>query len=456
MPSNDLVGPPATALAARVRAGELTPLEVLDAHLEQIERLDPALGAFQIVRTERARAEATELATRGDLAELPLAGVPVAIKDVVAVDGEPTRAGSLATSDAPATRDDEIVRRVRAAGAIVIGKTRVPELCAWPWTEGAFGVTRNPWDRQRTPGGSSGGSAAAVAAAMVPIAHGSDGGGSIRIPAAACGLVGIKPGAGMVPAPAGSGGWRDLSAHGPLATTVDDLAVLLAVMADRPGLREVEPLTTRLRVAVSIRSPLGGAVDAAFVGAAREAGERLRAAGHDVTSADPPYGRRTLSAMGVRALAGMYDDSRRMDRSKLERRSRSIVRIGSAVDHLGLVRASGRERWRSRAREFFERFDVLVTPTLARPPVAAEGWCERSYVANARASQYIPFTGVWNLAGFPAAAVPAGIHPEGTPLSVQLVAPDGQEPLLLAVAKLLEELHPWPRHATGAAAQPST
>jgi amidase len=447
-----LVGLSATELADLVHQHAVTPLEIVDAHLDQIQRQDPRLGAFQLVRAEAARAEAEALSEREDLQELSLAGVPIAIKDVIAVEGEPTRMGSLATTDAIATRDDDLVRRIRSAGAVVIGKTRVPELCAWPWTDGAFGISRNPWDVARSPGGSSGGSAAAVAAAMVPLAHGSDGGGSIRIPAAACGLVGIKPGAGVIPTEAGSGRWHDLSTNGPLATTVDDLAALLAVMADRPDLRTVDVPSTRLRIAVSIRSPLPGAeIDPEFASAAWTTGEVLRAAGHHVTGADPPYEIRTLYAMGVRALAGIYEDSvdLEMKRSMLEPRSRPNLSIGAAVDRLHLVRDADRDRWRRRVREFFDGFDVLVTPTLAAPAVLAEGWCRRSWLANARAAGYAPFTGVWNLAGAPAAAVPAGLHRGGMPVSVQIVAPEHHEARVLSVAKQLEVLRPWPRHAPG-------
>jgi amidase len=344
--------------------------------------------------------------------------------------------------------DSELVRRLRAAGAIVVGKTRVPELCAWAWTDGVFGITRNPWNLDRTPGGSSGGSAAAVAAAMTPVAHGSDGGGSIRIPAAACGLVGIKPGAGVIPGAPGRSGWKGLASDGPLATTVDDLTLVLAVLADRPDLGDVTVPSRPLRVAVSVRSPLSANdIDPAFAAAARSTGEFLASAGHTVGTADPPYEPKTLFAMGARALAGMAEDASDMNRSLLERRSRPIVAVGAAVQRFGLVRDPDRDRWRARAREFFEDFDVLVTPTLAATPIVAEGWSRRSWLANARAASFAPFTGVWNLAGYPAAAIPAGIHPDGMPLSVQVVAPDGRDTLVLEVAKQLERLRPWPRHA---------
>ena len=219
----------------------------------------------------------------------------------MAVAGEPLRYGSLATSTVPTGQDHELVRRLRAAGAIVIGKTRVPELCIWGWTDSAFGITRNPWDLDRTPGGSSGSGLAAVASAMVPLAHGSDGGGSIRIPAAACGLLGIKPGSGVIPGEPGHSGWCGLSSNGPLVTTVDDLALMLAVMADRPDLRKPARPSGALRIAVSVKPPIKSFdVDDAFAYAARETGALLANAGHTVDDADPPYQRRTLLALSVR------------------------------------------------------------------------------------------------------------------------------------------------------------
>ena len=446
------IGRSAREIADAVQTGQAIPLDVVDAYLDQIARLDSRVGAFQLVRTDRARTEAEALGRRDDLGELPLAGVPVAIKDTLGVAGEPLRTGSLATSPVPSTEDHELVRRLRASGAIVVGKTRVPELCAWPWTDSAFGISRNPWNLERTPGGSSGGSAAALAAAMVPIAHGSDGGGSIRIPAACCGLVGIKPGHGVVVGTAGRTGWNGLSSNGPLATTVDDVALMLAVLADRPDLRDVAVPEGSLRVAVSVTSPMGSkAIDPAYESAAHETGRLLAGAGHRVSTADPPYEPKTLYSLGVRALAGIAEDAAPLGWRRLERRSRPAVAIGMVARRLGLVRDADRERWRARTAEFFDDFDVLVTPTLAATPIVAEGWSRRSWLANSRAGTFAPFTGVWNLAGYPALALPAGTHPDGMPLSVQVVAPEGGEALVLSVARQLEQLRPWPRHAPLAA-----
>src|SRR5689334_15940323 len=219
----------ARAIAAQVRDGRLSPRTVVDDCLARIADADPAIGAFQVVDVAGARRAAGELAARADLDGLPLAGVPVAIKDNVAVAGLPTRHGSAASSSTPAGEDDELVRRLRAAGAIVVGKTRLPELAIWPFTESAaFGGTRNPRDPARNAGGSTGGGAAAVAAGMVPLALGSDGGGSLRIPAANCGVIGFKPGRGTLPT---AEHWYGCTAYGPIAATVADAALALDVLA---------------------------------------------------------------------------------------------------------------------------------------------------------------------------------------------------------------------------------
>src|SRR3954466_1351932 len=252
-----VVGLPATEIADRVRAGELSAVEVVRAHLRHLAEADPRLGAFRAVRTEAALAEAAAVDASPRRAELPLAGVPIAVKDNVAVTGEVSTDGSLAHDPAPATTDHAVVARLREAGAVVVGITRVPELCIYSATDGPGTVTRNPWDTARSSGGSSGGSAAAVAAGVVPLAHGNDGMGSLRLPAAACGLVTLKPGRGVVPGPVGADDWCGMAENGVLATTVADLALAHAVLAgEEPG--PVPDPGRPLRIAVSTRSPLPG------------------------------------------------------------------------------------------------------------------------------------------------------------------------------------------------------
>jgi len=278
-------------IADAVRGGRLTARRAVSEALARIEAANGRLNAYQVVRADAARREADEVDARTDRADLPLAGVPVAIKDNVPVAGEPMRVGSAGTSDAPQARDHEIVRRLRVAGAVVVGITRVPELCVFGTTDSTFGITRNPWNLALTPGGSSGGSAAAVAAGTVPVAHGNDGMGSIRIPSACCGLVGIKAGLGVVPADLGNGSWFDMAENGPLATTVADCALTLSVLADRPDLATVAA-PPALRIAWSTVVPMEGVkLDPQWADATRRSAELLRDAGHAVDRADPPYGR---------------------------------------------------------------------------------------------------------------------------------------------------------------------
>ena len=444
-----LVGKTVAEIAEAVRSGTATPADAVREHLEQIDELGPRVGAFVRVRRESALAEAEAIGSRSDLATLPLAGVPVAIKDNVPVEGEPTRFGATVTSDAPAAGDHEVVRRLREAGAVVVGITRMPELGVWATTEDANGVARNPWDLDRTPGGSSGGSAAAVAAAMVPAAHGNDGLGSIRIPAACCGLFGLKPGIGLVPADVGHGSWRALTENGPLATTVDDAALLLSVMAANPGLAPVVPPPGPLRVAVSTKVPLPGVrVDPEILRTVEETASALRAAGHEVTAADPPYSQRTANAIVAWFCASTADQTADLDEARLEPRQRRHAQLGRTFERLGRVRQRDRDRWKERTGEFFARFDVLLTPAMTSMPVPAAGWRDRSWRANFWGNaRWVPFEGAWNFAQVPGAAVPAGVHSSGLPIGVQLVAGAGGEALLLSVAKQLEQLRPWPRHA---------
>jgi amidase len=447
--SDVATAPTATAIAAAVRAGHITArAATLDA-LAAIAERDPAIGAFQVVRGDAALVDADAVDAYERRADLPLAGVPIAIKDNVAVAGEPTRMGSSATSEEPQQADHEVVRRLRAAGAVVVGLTRTPELCVFGTTDSPFGITRNPWQREHTPGGSSGGAAAAVAAGMVALAHGNDGMGSIRIPSACCGLVGLKPGLGVVPADLGNGSWFDMAENGPLATTVDDCALMLSVLAGDPALAVVgQP--GRVRVAVSTRTPISGIrVAQHWAAADRDVGSLLREAGHTVRQASPQYGQKIGTSGIVRWVAGTELDARTVaHREKLQARTRRHAAVGRLALRAGFPRPSGRTSWQRRAEQFFASHDVLVTPALAHDPPRAAEWAERGWLANVVSNAwYAPFAAPWNLAGWPAMAVPAGTGPHGLPLSVQLVARPGGEALLLGIAAQLEQLRPWPRTA---------
>lgn len=284
---------------------------------------------------------------------------------------------------------------------------------------------------------------------MAPLALGADGMGSIRIPAACCGVVGLKPGTGVVPADLGVSGWFGLAENGPLATTVDDAALMLSVLADQPALRTPEP-PRPVRIALSTRPPLPGVrVDPEIATAVVRAAGDLSGAGHTVELADPPgVSARSIVAIFARWFAGAAQDAQTFEMLKLEPRTRTHVRLGRIVQRCGLVRQRDRENWQRLLEPFFRRFDLLVTPMHAMLPLRADGWSRRSWISTVLTDlRFAPFGAAWNFAGYPAAVVPSGLHSRGMPLSVQLVAAPGGEGLILSVARQLERLRPWRRHA---------
>ncbi|MFC7544816.1 amidase [Plantactinospora sp. GCM10030261] len=445
------VGATAKQVARAVRRGDTSATQVVADHLEHIARADRDLSAFRVVRGGEAIVEAEKVDEQDDLANLPLAGVPVAVKENTPVAGLPTWNGSAVVRTAVAEEDHEVVRRLRGAGAVIVGVTRMPELGLWGTTDDESATTRNPWHRDRTPGGSSGGAAAAVAAGLVPIAHGNDGLGSIRIPAACCGLVGLKPGRGVVPCQLGATDWFGLAEHGILATTVADAALGFAVLAGRRPDKLVPP--NRLRIAVSLRSPVRGVrLDDANRDAVATGSRLLAAAGHDAIAADPVYPT-SLGLRGVATwLAAAAAEARAagVDRATLQPRTRRHAVLGGVAERRGLVRESDRAAWRERSVAFFadNDLDLLLTPALAATPPGADGWSRRSWRANMSVNiRYAPYAAPWNVAGLPAIVVPVGRRPDGLPVGVQLVGPPGSELRLLAVAGQFELAQPWQRHA---------
>jgi amidase len=376
--------------------------------------------------------------------------VPVAIKDNVAVAGEVLTDGSPAAPQVPQTEDHPVVARLRAAGAVVVGITRVSELCLYASTDGRGAVSRNPWDTARSPAGSSGGSAAAVASGSVPLAHGNDGMGSLRLPAAACGLVTLKPGHGVVPADIGFDDWSGMAENGALATTVADLALAHAVLAGETPAPPVAP-GRPLRIAVSTRSPMPGVrADGPALEAVDAVVALLVAAGHVVVRRDPPITTGAAAGALARWMAGAEDDAGHLgiDRAALQPRSRTHARIGRLVRRAGIVRPGTAERFRERMVAWFDDVDLLLTPVTTGPPLAARPWHERSFLANVTASaRWGPWAAAWNLAGLPALVLPAGTRPEGLPVAVQLVGPPGAEGRLLWLAGELERQQPWRRYA---------
>jgi amidase len=442
---------PALEIASAVRNGRVSPVEVIQAHLAQIDRLESAIRAFQVVLAEQALAEARALAARPGLAGLPLAGVPVAIKDNVEVAGVPTRHGSAATSAEPAKADDELVRRLRAAGCVVIGKTQMPELAIWPFTEPqAYPATRNPWDTARTPGGSTGGGAAALASGMAALALGSDGGGSIRIPAACCGVVGLKPGPGVVPLAGGvDSHWYGLTAFGPLARTVGDAAAALDVLTGTAAHATLAPPDRPLRIAYSAAAATFGARLAPPVRAAVEdTAAALREAGHELVSAGPPIPANLGLRFMSRWLAGIAQDAANLPAEALEERTAKMARRGRRIARK--VKAASADPFAARAARWISGFDALIMPTLARPAVPVGTWAGKGWFPTTLSIGNWLCTLPWNLAGLPAISVPAPAS--RLPVGVQIVAPAGGEAVILTIAAELERLRPWPQLAPMAAA----
>jgi len=453
--------------AELIRTGELTPTELIQLHLDRIERLDPQLNAFRVVLAERALAEARQAEARlaaGE--ERPLLGVPIAIKDSTDLTGELTTHGTDAFQD-PAGEDSEMVRRLREAGAIPIGKTHLPEMAICGFTESVtWGVSRNPWDLQRSPGGSSGGSAAAVAAGLVPLATASDGAGSIRIPAASCGVFGLKPTRGRVPLHPDlmlnddGGHWHGLSVYGCEARSVLDSALFLDITSGgsrEPGAPEPPDVPFAeaareppgpMRIATSTK-PLSGVV-APIVGpevvtAVADTAALLGSLGHAVEQRDPDWGLLSNNFF-PRYLRGISDEVERAPHpERLERRTRGFARLGSLIPDSVLRRARAKESEdRERVLALFEEFDVLVTPVMGGTALPVRRWEGMGALRTLNGmGRFYPFCAAWNHLGAPAAAVPAGFAADGMPLSVQLIAPPGEEGRLLSLAAQLEAERPW-------------
>jgi amidase len=399
------------------------------------------------VLAEQALADADAADQRRGDGAPALNGVPVAVKDDTDVAGQLTARGSLAHDGVPAAADSEVVRRLRAAGAIVVGKTNVPELEALCVTESfAYGATHNPWDPTRTPGGSSGGSAAAVSAGLVAAALGSDGAGSIRIPAACCGIFGLKPQRDRLPA---ANGWSGLSCNGALTRSVLDTALLLdelkqsgppyaAAAARPPG---------ALRIAYSFALPRGATTrpDDEQRGAVERTAERLRALGHRVEQHDPNYGNSGIDTL-ARYLDGIATDAAGMARPELlARHTRGLAALGTKLPAFATRRAREQEAAdRERIAASLAGFDVLMTPVFTRRPPKIGEWMglPAPLMLNGMMN-FVPHLGLYNHTGQPAAAVPVEAAPDGFPIAVQLVGRPDDEPTLLALAAQLETDTGW-------------
>jgi amidase len=458
-------GRTASELAAGVRDGTFSAREVMEAHLERIAAVNPRVNAIVTLVAPEAALAAADAADRARAQGEPLGvlhGLPLAVKDLEETAGLRTTYGSPLFAEHVPDADSLMVARLRRAGGIIIGKTNTPEFGTIAMTESELnGDCRNPWDTARTPGGSSGGAAAAVAAGLAPVAHASDGGGSIRIPASCCGLFGIKPSRGRVsPAPFVSGS-LGLGTSGPIARTVRDAAALLDVMSgnepgdfyiapalERPFLDEAGMAPGRLRIAVTVEPPSPVPVDPACAAAARAAGELLSGLGHEVVEATPPWQTDEMIVHFTRiwqvgpATAGVDDLSllEPINRMLAEdaRTTPSPQYVSSVMQLQQIAR---------RVAAFWNDVDIVVTPTLALQPVPV-GWTWQGadgdpYRAFASQTLFTPFTPLVNVTGQPAMSVPLHWSDNGLPVGTQFIGREFGETTLIRLAAQLEQARPW-------------
>ena len=445
----------------RTTAGDLTAAAAVEESLARIAALDSGLNAFSRVLADEARAEAAarDEHLAGGGAPGPLHGVPIAIKEEIDVAGTVTTFGGEANVT-PAAADAEIVRRLREAGAVVVGKTTMPEFGAFPYTESASrGITRNPWDRSRTPGGSSGGTAVAVATGMVPVAIGGDGGGSIRIPSACCGLFGLKPQRGRVTTAPSPHLWWALGTAGPLTRSVRDSALVYDVIRGnvegdlyRAGgtdsfVEAAEREPGRLRIGWTTKPVTRGVrPDPIHVRAVEDTARLLADLGHEVREVDPQYPDPT-AAFVPQFFAGIRYEAERVEHhDRLERRTRQTCRMGSWVTpRVRDWALRETEKVSAKANRVFDEVDVLLTPAIAhRPPQVGRLDGVGTVGASLRAMPAIAYAALWNVAGNPAAAVPCGTAPDGLPVSVQLVGRTDDEATLFSLSAQVEKARPWP------------
>lgn len=460
----------ATELLALYRTGDLSPVEACEAVLARIEDVNPTLNAYLLVDADGARLRAAESTARWaqGMPAGALDGVPVSIKDVLLTRGWPTLRGSRAIDpDQPWPEDSPVVGRVREQGAVIMGKTTTPELAWKAVTDSPLtGITRNPWDPERTPGGSSGGAAAAVAAGMAPLALGTDGGGSVRIPAAFTGTVTIKPTYGLVPHyPASAFG--TLAHTGPMTRTVADAALLLDVIAG-PDYRDWSALPqqalrfsdlhrddlTGLRVAYSATLGFADAariLDPEVTSAVAGAAKIFESLGAHVTAVDPPI-TDPVEEFHVLWFAGAAATVAGLPRTdELDPGLAEIADTGARLSAVDYLRANAlRAAMGIAMGKFHETYDLLLTPTVPIPAFAAglevpEGW------PAPRWTSWTPFTYPFNMTQQPAASVPCGFTSAGLPIGLQVVGPRHSDALVLAACNAFEQAQPWSRRRAGLA-----
>jgi amidase len=440
--SDDLAFAGPARLAELVRAREVSPRELVELALGRIAQHDPQLHAFRTVRAEQALAVADAL----ELDDRPLLGVPVAVKDDEAVAGEAVTWGTAAAGG-PALEDGDLVLRLRRAGAIVIGITNVPELTLWAFTETLTnGATRNPWDVTRTPGGSSGGSAAAIAAGLVPLATASDGAGSIRIPAACTGIFGLKVTRGRLGWGTRGDVWTGLAVPGVLTRTVADAALSYGALTGEQW--DAAPPSGRLRVGVTTSTPPGvpqRILDPQRRDAVTATAELLEALGHEVAECALPVSAGIVRRIATRYLAGAAEAEREVAHpERLERRTRRMAAMGRAAERMLPAAVAGAEADAASFAPLFDRFDVVLTPALCGPPPRVGRWQSSGAVATWQANaMHVAFNPLWNHLGNPAMAVPSGFDNAGLPVAAQIAGRMREEATLLGLAAQIEEARPW-------------
>jgi amidase len=457
---------PATELAALVRGGEISARELTETALARIEALEPELGAFTHVDPDGALAAADAVGP-GD--PRPFAGVPTAVKDTAPVAGMPYTLGSDLFGDYVPQYDAFVARRLRDAGFVFVGKTSLPEFGILPVTEPRrFGPTRNPWDTERTPGGSSGGAAAAVAAGMLPLAHGSDGGGSIRIPASCCGLVGLKPTRGRVSRGPDQGD-DFLVQDGVLTRTVAETAALLDVLAGYEtgdvawAPPPAEPFAAaaarepgRLRIGMTTTAAIDSALDPLCAGAVRDAAELLASLGHEVEEVEAPWAGQDLlqvftlvfgTAIAMGLWFGGQVSGHEPTADLVEPLSWTIwegIRERNSVDYL-----LARTRLAASSRAIvalWDDYDVVLTPSLAQRPVRIgeiDASSDSPWEDFRRSGEFTPYTATFNVTGQPAISLPLFHGDDGMPLGIQLAGRPAGEAELLSLAAQLEAARPW-------------
>jgi len=468
--SDELALLDATAQAELVRQRKASPRELVDAAIARIERVNPKLNAVIIQRFEKARAEAAA----PDLPAGPFRGVPFLLKDLICHSaGDPYHAGMrlLRELEWVERYDTHLAARFRAAGFVFLGRTNVPELGPAPTTEPvAYGPTRNPWDTSRSPGGSSGGSAAAVAAGLVPVAHANDGGGSIRIPASCCGLFGLKPTRGRNPlGPTYGDIFSGLVVEHAVTRSVRDSAALLDATAGpdlgdpytapapaRPYLEEITRPPGFLRVAFTSRAATGVPVHADCVRAVEDAAKLCEDLGHEVTEAAPDLEGDVISQAFITVWSAgtswsIDDWSRRTGQTpsaeRFEPLTWALYEMGNrrrAADYLLAIQDL--QRVTRQVAQFFVQYDVWLSPTLAEPPPALGSFDptpDNPMQGIFRAAQFVPFTPIFNATGQPAMSLPLSWNQENLPIGVQFAGRFGDEATLFRLAAQLEQARPW-------------